>query len=530
MEFRITLQDGSRRSLDPDPGRLTIGRSRSNDVVIADGELSRHHAELSCEPGGVWMIKDCGSLNGTQLNGQRVGEATPLRPGDRITLGSTLIECGPLPARESPTTVGSRTIIGDALDSFELRSIGERDDASLAQLVFDAARALVASKSVEETLELLLDLALEGTKAERGLIAALDDSGALLNVASVPKGEAPVISRTIKERVLQRGERVILADVQKDEQLRAAQTVIGAGLSSVLCAPLGDARAPRGIFYLDSMSGLVDFEEKHLEVADVLAGIAGVTLEAEAARKAMEEKRHLEAQLAAAWEIQSGILPPEEPQTPEGLAAAGRLVPCLGVGGDLYDFFSLPDGSYGVMVADVAGKGLAAALMASSLHARWKAVQGARLPLDEWLPNLNDALAATLPGNRFVTLAFAVVDASRERLHYFSAGQESCAILGGETRWLAGTGPVLGMFEGADYGQEVHDFATGDLIALFSDGITEQKDVQGEEFGAEKVQGAISGGSSARTCLESALEALAAHTGSGERGDDTTLAVVSRVS
>jgi serine phosphatase RsbU (regulator of sigma subunit) len=120
------------------------------------------------------------------------------------------------------------------------------------------------------------------------------------------------------------------------------------------------------------------------------------------------------------------------------------------------------------------------------------------------------------------------VDADGSRLRYASAGQESCLRLGGEPRWLPGTGPVLGLFEGASYDVQEHALAPNDLVALFSDGVTDQENEAGAAFGREKLQHALAGDAGATSCLERVHAALDEHGAVRARSDDTTMALMGR--
>lgn len=534
MKFVVILPDGARLQHLASAGVISIGRSRSNVLVVPDPQLSRHHAEIRSLDDGTWQVRDLGSLNGTLLNDEPLESPQSLREGDRITLGSSAIHVGE-PREPARFDLGALSLIGVTEGTIHSLPAEGAAAQNLSRLVFEAARALVDAADTRTVLGRILDLALQATRAERGLIAELTGGETLTPLAAVPAwegGDPPWISREVQARVLGRGESVIVEDIAHDESLRGRETIVGAQVRSILCAPLGQGESRRGIFYLDSVAQKARFETSHLEVVTVLAGLAHLAMEAEQARRDAERKRVLEAELEAAVAIQASLLPSSDPECPQGFSAAGGHRACRGVGGDVFDFFGWGERGYGVMVADVAGKGLSAALIGSNLLARWKSVLCSGQPVATWLARLNDELCDLLPENRFVTLAFAVADADSGTLRYASAGQTSLLVHGDELRDLAGTGPVLGLFPGLDFGMSEISFGEGDRLLLFTDGLTDQASESSDPFDLEGLKrtlfGAARVSNSARETLDMVFRAFDGHAGEAVLGDDTTVVVLAR--
>lgn len=506
---------------------MSIGRSRANDVVLDDPELSRRHALLERDDEhSDWRLVDCGSLNGTLLNARPVTEPQVLRAGDVVVLGGwrAVVGEGSIPSagRIQLPRVTDGTMVAVSTPAGPLRT---------ARPLLAAARALLVDRPVVETLTELLAIGIADGRADRGLVGLVDDSGALDLLARYPEGEdaPPRISRSVLDRVLDQREAVICEDVLLDEELRDAQTIADFGVCSVLCAPLGSPAAPRGVLYLDSLGQRARFDPSHLELASVLAGFAGFALEADAARRERERQRAIEAQLRAAAEIQARLMPPERPPAPPGFAAAGYHVASQSVGGDLYDFFEW-NGGYGVMIADVAGKGLSAALVGAHLHAQWKALLASGAPPSEWLERLNSSLVPALPPNRFVTLAFALVDPD-ERLLFASAGHnESILARHDGVELLGSTGPVLGLLDGAPFALTERRLRPGEALVVYSDGVTDQQSRRGEMFTLERLVDAVEGAGVAEPAalLDAVRGRLEEHARGADRDDDTTVAILGR--
>jgi len=200
------------------------------------------------------------------------------------------------------------------------------------------------------------------------------------------------------------------------------------------------------------------------------------------------------------------------------------------VGGDLFDFFSAGENCWGAMVADVAGKGLTAALLGAELHGRWKGLTSDPTQADMWLSRLNAPLLETLPEGRFVTLAFGLVDCKRETLRIASAGQASLLVTGNDVEQLGATGMVLGMMPDTKYSMIERPFPPGARLLLFSDGVTDQASPDGEPFDMERLVATVREHASepVEDLLRSIVQALAEHAAGAPQNDDTTVTVLGR--
>lgn len=527
MLITIIHEDGTEREMPLTEPVVRIGRSRECQVFIPDPSMSRVHAEI-VRDGEGWRIADCGSKNGTFVNGTRLDRPVPLTEGDRITAGKSQVVFGQatrptVVIRTEESTTEERTL-------GSLR-IGEAPETALTRILVEAAREIASHRPAEEVLERLLLLAVRATNAERGVIARsgrTPGSALLQPVAACPKGSAPVISRRVLQRVLERGEALSLEDLP--DEFAQQGTIMGAGIRSILCAPLGVDRPYRGVLYLDSLVGRADFQPQHLEVIAILAGMADVVLETDAMREQRDRLRRVEAQLSAAAEIQSALLPPAALQTKSGFSAAGYHRACQTVGGDLFDFFQRGD-QLGVMLADVSGKGLGAALLMANLHARWHGVRLLGTQPTQWLEKLNDDFQAANPGNKFISMAFGVVDPHRDELLFVSAGHNpALLVVDGNVELLDSTGPILGILPGQTFGATVRAFPRGARLVLYSDGVTDQEDAVGQPFGVERLASVVTAcqGLSSPAVLEKIRERLESYAGECPQDDDTTIVVLGR--
>lgn len=524
MIVTIVEENGTSRDVTLSGPVVRVGRSRENELFIHDLAMSRFHAELRLE-GDQWVVVDNGSKNGTYVNKQKVNGTFTLRDGDEIEVGRTRIRLGGanvprLAARgEAPT---SERTIGS------LR-IEDAPETAMTRILVRAAELVASREPSEVVLREIVQLAARATNAERGMVAR-SDRGGIQPVAwyAAPGSSQPKISRHILERVLERGEALSLEDLPED--ILQQGTIMHAGIRSILCAPLGVERPFRGVLYLDSLLGRADFNASHLEVVTILGGIANVVLEAEANRGNAEKIERMETQLQAAADIQSALLPSGRVDLPGGFSAASFHHACQTVGGDFFDFFHAGD-RLGVMLADVSGKGLPAALLMANLHARWHGVRLLGTGPDEWLGRLNDEFLANNVGNKFISMAFALADPASEEMVFASAGHNPALLVEGDrVQELESTGPILGILPGVKFGSVVRPFRPGARLVIYSDGVTDQQDPRGQAFGIERLAESVRAAAylSPEEIVARIREDLEAFAADAPQDDDTTITVLGR--
>jgi sigma-B regulation protein RsbU (phosphoserine phosphatase) len=240
----------------------------------------------------------------------------------------------------------------------------------------------------------------------------------------------------------------------------------------------------------------------------------------------------MQRELSQAAEIQGGMLPSRAPEI-AGVDLAGFNVPCRTVGGDYYDFFPYAGPSVGLALGDVSGKGMPASLMMMALHARVHVLAETPGNLGDFMMRLNKATCATCPSNRFITFFFSVLDAVSGDLRFANAGHNPPILLraSGEARMLEGGGPVLGVISIAPYSEQSASLAPGDLLVLYSDGVTEANNPDFDEFGEERFIRALSENRArtAREIVDAVTAALKEFTAGAPQADDITLLVAKRL-
>jgi serine phosphatase RsbU (regulator of sigma subunit)/pSer/pThr/pTyr-binding forkhead associated (FHA) protein len=542
--------------------RITIGRSARNDLCIPDPFASRVHAEVRRE-GDEYVLQDLGSANGTLYNGATVDGVVHLTAGGRIQIGETEIvfddgtfnsgmgatmitdNTGTLPEATIALASGDRTTSG-LLEAIEGARTNPEQVATatthkakhgdLLALISKVGVTLLASATLNETLEQIVTLVFEAVPADRCLLMMRDEGSEDLRVAVArlrdrvgEVGEIRV-SRNVLDEVVIRGKSVLTSDAQHDPRF-ATGTVVLQGVRSVLAVPLGVAEKVFGIIYADSPIAEGRFTEDHLKVLTTLASVAAIRVENGRLVEARLERERFERELALASEIQQRFQPTAPPQVP-GYELQGISFPCYEIGGDYYDFIEREDGRLVIALGDVSGKGTAAALLMSSLHAAIHAQSASHDSLVATISAVNRYLADNIPSNRFVTLFYAELDPESGALSFLNAGHNPPLIIhsAGTVEQLASGGLPLGIKRDAEYREGRTQLQHGDVLVIYSDGVTEAVSPAGEEFGATRLYEVVSrniDGSAAgiRDRIESSLTKFAQGTSAA---DDITLVIVKR--
>ena len=530
--------------------RTTIGRSARSDVCIPDAFASRLHAEVRQEGDSFWL-HDLGSANGTRYNGVVVKTPIHLEAGGEIQIGETKIGFGD--DSHSLKSISS-TLIADNTTSLDpsntisltgrrnptadilVSSMSSRTD--LLGLISKVGVALLSSSGLDETLNQVASLVFEAVPAERVIIMLRNvksTEGMEIKVARLRNVEEPIsevrISRTIMNEVMENGKSVLTSDAQQDPRF-ASQTLVLQGIRSVLAVPLSvDERHVFGLIYADSPTFESTFATEHLDILTTLASVASIRVENASLLDERINRERMERELELATEIQQRFQPSGPPSV-DGYEFQGISFSCYEIGGDYYDFIPASDGKMYIALGDVSGKGTAAALLMSSLHAAIHGQVSARSSLEATISSVNSYLSENTPANRFVTLFLAELDPQTAVLRYINAGHNPPLVgrVNGKIEQLSSGGLPLGIMAGAEFEVGETKLGDGDVLVVYSDGVSEANNIAEEEFGLDRLRDVLKtnlkGTASAiRDKVESALSTF---TGSAPANDDITLVIVKK--
>jgi serine phosphatase RsbU (regulator of sigma subunit) len=401
----------------------------------------------------------------------------------------------------------------------------------LSEVAEILGNVIEADRLFPRVLEKLLDVFPE---AERGCIMACEPDGSNLHpVAALarPGVQSQMsVSRSLATQVAATRSAVLSADVSGDERFDAQHTVVRYGLRTVMCAPMICEDAVLGLIQLDSSNPETRFSKADMAL---FLGIAGHT--ALAFGKARLHERLIaqmlfQQDLRMAERIQHSFLPKAPPRM-QGYRFAESYSAARHIGGDYYDFVQISDSAVGIVVGDVSGKGVAAALYMAKLSSEMRFHARGCLSAGAVLTALNRSLAEEMEGGMFVTLALLILEPEQRSLIISSAGHLPPLLRSGEggvSALKTNASIPLGIFEDHPYGETRHTLKPGDSVLLYTDGVTEAMDRDGKMFGAERLKQVLAeGGSRPDGILAAINRAVAEHTAGHPQSDDLAMVCLS---
>lgn len=514
MELLISGPHGPPSIVDLRKTALSLGRSVENDLAYPeDPWLSRAHLCFERHRQD-WFVRDCSSRNGTIVNSATLTQPHKLNPGDRIYAGHLTIEIRDQNAAQSPRPIqivpddttpsafettfvtSLDKVLGQTarldpgkLDLGKLQAAKQdlKDKQStlntgrVVRALIRAGQELAGHRPLHEVFAVILDLALSAVDAKRGVILALEDGGLQIRAS---RGDGFTISKSVCERVVSEKCSLMVSDAQMDSAFREQKSIVMQRVRSLLAVPLQTRDQVLGLIYVDNGAIVHPFVQEDLDLLTVMANVAAIRIEHARLALIEEAEKRTALDLQQASEIQLGLLPTEVPKC-DGYDLAGFNLPCRTVGGDYYDFLPYADGRLGLVVGDVSGKGLPAALLMSSLEARVQMLAETGPDPATAVTALNRNFAAKCPIGKFITFFYGLLDVPTGRLLYANAGHNYPLIIrhDGSVESLTGHGMVMGIFPHSEYELNKSNLNPGDMLALFSDGVTEAGDCNGEEFG-----------------------------------------------
>jgi len=541
----VVADPGGRRTRVPiQPLPFLIGRQPQSNLILRDSRVSRTHARIVYEQ-GHYVLEDAGSLHGTFVNGQRINRQ-PLANSDRIDFGSQdsyqllfMMDGAELKRLMEQVTVPETSPGAPALGG------------GLARLraVLDLARTLQSSFSLEDVLVQLVDTALAVTGSERGFLLLKSGDGLETRVARHTRGHnLPLddlrVPRALIHRALQHRRELLFMnfDPGTGEGHAPEHSVADLELRSVVCVPLVRIRAGQGdttsllttggetvgVLYLDSRLAAADMAGGNRELLQTLALEASTVLENARLLEEERAKQRMEEELKVARDIQQSLLPRALPSA-GWLRAAGSSVASAQVGGDYYDVIPVDSRCWSAVVADVSGKGVSSALLASLL-------QGALIPASSHadvlalrMERLNRFLLERTGGEKYATVFYSLLSHDG-KLDYVNAAHCPPILLraGGETAELEATGLPVGLIEGTTYELSVQHLSPGDKLVIYTDGVTEAQNAAGAFFSKKRLFDLVRAHAAASSlALHDAIQGTVREfTEGAPQSDDITLVVL----
>jgi phosphoserine phosphatase RsbU/P len=529
----------TRVSLFPFPFRM--GRAPDNNLILRDTRVSRNHAQIS-RSDGHYVLEDLGSRHGIWVNGQRV-------EGSKRLTGSERIEFGVPDGYQIHFT---RT--GDELRRLMVRPVADdtgRASTNLEKLraVLEVARSLQSSFSTDDVLNTVLDAALSVTGAERGFLLLFNDerelqvrSARAAGGSDLPADALRVPRRLIQQALESRRDLFSMSfDPTAHDSRSPGNTITDLELRSVVCVPLvrvnlsgagatemlSKASSSAGVLYMDSRVTSVDLAGGNRELLQTLAIEASTVLENARLIEEQRASQRIEEELDVARRIQQSLLPRHLPQ--EGwFVVCGSSQSSHQVGGDYFDVAPLGPDMWSLVVADVSGKGVSSALLASFLQGAFLS-STSTTDIPEVLARINIFLSDRAEHGKYATMFYSRLD-SDGRLTYANAGHCPSLLVRatGAIEELGATSMPVGLVPETAFAVGRKNLAPGDRIVLYTDGVTEAQNDAGEFFGRRRLRRAVeqAGPADCNELHAGIQAAILEFTAGAEQADDLTLVVV----
>ena len=529
----IFVQGNEQRTINLDHSPYSVGRKVDKDLVIADPRVSRDHALIVSENGGFYVV-DQGSKHGTFVNGERV-QRHKLERNDRLEFGVRDVAYVIFHPQHLQTSNTAREFLSQ-ISGIHIST--ETTDLEKLTLFLEAARKLNTIGVLDEILVTLLDATLKLTRAERGYVFMKAEDGNLRlaagrNAKGEPLLDDKTISHSILDEALKSNSEFVITDTSQSLDLAGRQSIVAYDLRTVICIPLrkpqvqatrevtgpapGGSGEVMGALYVDSRFASRDISSVSNEILQAIAIEAASLIENARLVQAEEAARRYQQELSIAAGIQQRLMAVTIPEVPFA-RLAGRNLSCKEIGGDFFDAVNTEDG-LAVVLADVSGKGVSAALLASTLQGMIYSQLTARMPLTEIVTAVNRFFTQKHIGEKYATVIVARIRPDGE-LEYVNCGHVPPLLVSNHQvqRPTHGNLPV-GLLKDATYESDRTHMRPGDRLVLVTDGVTEAENARGDFFEDSRLETVA-----AKSCsLEDIFGAVADFCSGTPLSDDCTV-------
>jgi serine phosphatase RsbU (regulator of sigma subunit) len=526
-----------------------VGRSFDAQIRIDDLSVSRQHARITVN-GLESVIEDMGSGNGTFVNDRQIAAPTPLKDGDLLRFAGNVFRYASITGTQElaaavqlkePTSPGKAPVVetlnvkGTLMDIVMSGAAQQEPDAlrkatERLRTVLEVSNAVQTRLDMNELLGEILDR-LFGVfpQADRGFIMLKEDGGELATKAAKERGKtkpaAITVSKSIIDKALTGRVAILSADAMSDTRFGAAMSIMNFQIRSMMCAPLFAGDEPLGIVHLDTTRQDKRFTRDDLDLLTAVANQMALSVANARMHKRLINQQRIERDLALARQVQESFLPRKLPELPN-VEFAATYKAALDVGGDFYNFTLLSGGRVALVIGDVAGKGIPAAMVMAQMTSDVRSfVQGDPTPAHVVKRLNTEQCARNTDG--FVTVIYGILDPAARTLTLVNAAHPPPIVRradGAVAEQQDLTNFPVGAMEDAEYQAETIQLQPGDVIALFSDGITEAMDARQDLFGVDRLKAAVSKpAASARDVMANVLADVQSFVGGAYQSDDLTL-------
>jgi sigma-B regulation protein RsbU (phosphoserine phosphatase) len=521
-----------------------VGRAALNHVIIDDPRISRQHAKIAQEEGG-YVLYDLNSANGTFVDEQPV-KRRKLEFGQTIRFGPYAFSFKETreraPAAPAPGAFGHhlevRTLMGmqppvKIVGSLDAVSDDLSNGASLTVMedafrklstLYGFMRSIATSLETEALVDRICINLLDTFNAHTVEVFFYDEhSGTLRPIRSMERGATPGVPRALSAQVI-------------EEVVRRGRAILSAprlavdssdGTGHAMHAPMVNGNRVQGVIAVRDRDREGKYSQRDLDLLVGLAAVAALSLQNARMHAELLRQQRLEQDLRLAQQIQKSFLPRSLPKAARVEFHADYL-PVFTVGGDFYDFFWIDERRVGVFIGDVAGKGVAAALLMARVSSDLRVAVLADGRPKQVMARINQAMLEREQPEVFVTGIFLTLDVESGKVVLANAGH--CPPLvrrhgGGVERVDGGHSTAIGFFRDSFFTETELTLGPGDAIVLYTDGIIEATNAGGEQFGGARLAECLLPTQGAQALAERVLAHVQAHAATSPLGDDITLLV-----
>lgn len=485
-----------------------IGRDPCCQLILPDKAVSRKHAIIFKNSCDNFVIKDLGSSNGTFVNNERIDIHT-LFPNDIITICNFLIIFSQYNIGKKPLKIvldgyedpEAKVVVDANRYSFSKVLSREADIPRIRKLLEHLEIIYAISDSIARILDIpellkstLYHIVRVFPKADQCFTLLYDkQTGNLeLKASYVKKGhdekEISISSALIGE-VIGKKQAVLSTDATSDDRFKYSNSIMWMGIHSVLVVPLICRTEFLGILYMGSFEMSDVFKEDDKELMTGIANQVAVAIKNAYMHEYHMKQQRINLDLEYARRIQQSFLPKKVPKLQQ--IACNRLYkPAFDVGGDFYDFITIDEGKIAVIIGDVSGKGVSAALMMAKFTSELRLAACSLKEPGQVLTYMNDMVNSSFQEESFITVFYSIFDIQNYELIYGNAGHMPVLLTRDKKVYEVGSKmfPALGLFDDKSFSQLTWKLQTGDRLLYFTDGITEMRNQHGEFFGIENLK------------------------------------------
>jgi phosphoserine phosphatase RsbU/P len=517
--------------------RMILGRHPSCEIVLDNAAVSRQHAQI-LNRRGTFFLEDLRSRNRTYLNGAPIDGRTPLNDADELMICDIVLRFSlarqadladdensdsspgrPTSAPEHDDSRHDRSALpsaehpDDSLDesSSIITTINTKSAATMRlgvkpevklRAILEMSNTLARTLKLDDVLQSLLDgLFKVFPQADSGfvLLGGTDDRESIVKASLARGGDGTGsvrMSNTILRTAMQSGEAILSADALDDSRFNASESLSGLGIRSMICVPLmnkdGEAL---GAIQLHTQSLRQQFTQGDLDVLISVGSQAILAIENARLHEDLLRRSDIERELRFATQVQLGFLPDRRPDPP-GYDFFDYYEPAQRVGGDYFDYLKLNDGRIAIALADVAGKGIPAALMMARLYSSVRLHLFTQPTFRQVLSALSAEIYTQGLGHRFVTFVLLALDPVRHEMTICNAGHLPPIVRTADgsahSMGRKESGMPLGISADQEYGELKLPIEPGTSIVVYTDGITEAMNAANELFGRVRLEKFVS--------------------------------------